>query len=514
MIGESLELKLQYPEFSLRRYGIVLTGPKGRANKPFIPPSAAFLGRILEETRTAKERAVERWLQEYNQAHDGYEAKIDLSRKYKIRVKEGRRSVDRFKHLRDLNPEELIDNILRRMKVRFGSRNLWYVGGRGAFGLLEENGGAHIGNIVITSDVKSKGPASRGRTPKFYRVMIAGWFRGARTPLGKLLDTCPDFEFTYGKQGYTGLELLDTHGHGLLNFAHQHPDELENIKAVRAALGGEIEFFLPFNAYEPQHTKHTTRAMRAGQQPDFMHLSIDVLLDVLFNQRSLARLDIDLADIPVIYDPALTKMLERGDAAYEAIVNKYIFEVGNPVAPAVRALFNQMRERLEFQGYRMAGYVLEKKGTPEEIVALEFRKEEGKQWESVRLVFSSRYPPVYIKRVSLLNRKADLFAESKAKIANPYEELFKPKSAARDDRTRQATYYEACLPMVPIEDPALRVDYRTAIERYFVGPRGARGIKGLQQQIAFRDKLVVQGGMPAKPLTATQKDNLYRILRG
>lgn len=507
----NLELQIKnYPHFKLRRYGVVLTGPHGRQNKPFIPPSAAFLGRVLAETPATLEAMARRWSVEYEAAHKGYEPKLDVSRKYLVTVDEDGVPRGRKRKLQELTPSDLVHNVRERMRRRFGSKNFWDVGGREAFAVLEEDA-PHLGNIVLSGRVKSKGHGGEGGTPRFYSVIIAGALVGAAVPYGKILDNCDDFQFTFGKQGYVGFELLDTHASALLYFASTHPEEFRNFAKIRAARQGDVSFWLPFHADAAQRNAYRTRFTKSDPQPDLSHLTFEVLLDVLFNNRPLAAIDKDLADLPVIFDPLLIQYLQRGDAAFEAVVQEYAYEVGNPLPGVVRNQFNAMRDILHRRGFGMAGYALEGKGTSEELVTLEFRKHTPRGWEAVRWVADGE-PSVYIKRVSEPYRKPDLFAESRAKPQSPFADLFKPRRQ-RDDRTRTATFYEVRLPLERPIPEDLRPDYRALIESRFVGPRGIRGLRGLEAQVNFRNKLVVREGMPAVPLDETQMNNLYRLTR-
>lgn len=509
---ESLEFKVKYPAFRLRRYGVVLTGPDDRHNKPFIPPSAAFMGRVLAETPAALEQMAKRWQAEYDEAHVGYQPKIDLDRKYLVWVTEDDQLKRRRRRLQELTPQDLVLNVKERIQQRFKSKNLWEVGGREAFDLIDGNG--HIGNLVLSFKVKSKGRGGTRGTPKYYDCRIAGAMRGAAMPFGKLIDTCGDFSFTFAKQGYEGIELVDTHMFAGLYYANRNPEEFRNAKAVQRSRGEDLQFWLPFHADAPQVTKYVTPAMRRGRQPDFGHLTFDVLLDVLFNNRPLAEIDKALADVPVIFDPWLVQLLERGDAAFEAIVHEYPYEVGKLLPTPVRTQFGDMRTALARRQFAMSGYVLEQAGTPEECVALEFRRSTGRGWESVRWIANGE-PPVYIKRVSDRLGRVDLFAESQAEPASPFAKLFKP-TRTWDDRTRRVTFIEYRLPIEAPIPPALLDDYRAAIAAHFISsrPRAVRGLKGLEEQVGYRNSLVVRQGMPAVPLSREQMRNLYQLTRG
>lgn len=457
---------INYLQFTGRRYAVALYNNN---SKTLVPLESTFIGNILATPQRDLVARLKKWL-EYEKGQIDHEKLFDVSRKYKLKVREKREIRERFRRLIELTPNQIALALSYKIKSKEGSHSLLRKGGEEAFNMDIKGGKRiHAGNIILSGYVKSKSDARKAQIPKFRHVSITGPFNQSKDKLTSINCTGEASFYAEEKQGYTNLSLYCTHAGALSYFARENSDLIKRFSHVRGLMGGGTEIFIPF------HSRGIV-----GEH-DLDNLSVDVILNRYFNRQKLFKIGKKLSRIQEIYDGHLESLILDGRAGFEVLIDNYIFDTAKGVNAHVRNLFNMMRNYLENEGYEMAGYCLEKKDSPYETVALMFRsKDDNKE---VRLLFNKEFPPVAIVRKDMKqSRIVDVHGFTEPREYNhPFSELFMPISYAWDDRTRTTTGYEVVIPSDFRIPQPLWIDYKECIAEYFPG-----GVDGFEKQVYKR----------------------------
>lgn len=464
-----MELQVEYPQFTGRRYGITIYH---NGSKTLVPPESFFIGNVLATLQNVLRERLRRWL-EYEKLPKEYKL-FDTSRRYRIKIKEDGEIHDRYKELIELTPQELEFALSQKIRAKEGSYSLLRIGGDAAFDIgLKEGRGIHAGNVILSGFVKSKDDARKSQVTRFKHVSITGPFKQSKNKFTDINCTCEDSFYSREKQGYENIRLICTHAGALLYFAHQNQDKIRRFRHIRNLMGEDTEIFMPFHSDFPKEKLN----IRMEEPLNLDNLVIDVILSRYFNDESLFEIGKRLTTIPTIYDASLENLVADERAGFEVLVNSYIFDTAKGINPAIRTLYTLMRKSLEDQDYKMSGYCLEKRDSPYETIALIFRKDK----DEVRLLFNKNFPPVAVfrkDRPTVVNVHRYIDPDTHL---HPFSELFIPKRLL-DDRSRKDTYYEVIIPSDFRIPKTLWSDYRLTIDKHFPG-----SIEGFERQIYQRE---------------------------
>jgi hypothetical protein len=464
-----MEYEIKYAGFSPRNY-VAAIEEDGRNNIPLIDPTSFFLARWYLTPATELKDILRRWQEPRPKE---YVEVIDLNREYLLDVGDVNRNQTpkrTRKNLAEITAEQFAANVREAIKRQYGCYNMFDMDARDIFFLDkdEESLRPFGGDLMLSGRIKPKSGGNQGRN--FDAVSITGPFNTSQIPLARISSQSDDARYGSMKMGYHAGEYLDTTAAALLCFASQNPKQIKNLEAVMKRRPA-AKIWLPYNPYNAQEDlpiEGVVYSAKRGQQPSMDFLMTDVILDFVMNGSSKYETAKKVAKIPVIYDRMLYEKIRDGQARFTVLPNKYVFERSNPIDSKLREWHNRMHGELKRWGFEFKGLVLEKKDSEHEVVAMDYRKGS----ESVRLLFSKDYPPVYVKRAPRKDAVSDVFWQEKRtgpyEYQPPFAELFQPKQMF-DDSTRIVTNYEVKIPtMIWLSDEMIR-DYKKAIAAFYPG---------------------------------------------
>jgi len=279
------------------------------------------------------------------------------------------------------------------------------------------------GEIWLTGAVRKRSRANG--SGKFNEVRVAGPFKSSKIRLGSIVSNDREFFEMTSKFGYQQAHYVSSAVATLLYCARYNPGAIRNLQAVKARRG--VEIWLPFHSYEPQYHGISARTIVEGPQPNFQALTVDTLVQFL-TRGSKTKHDLNkaLTRLPVIYDKLLLQLINRGDANFVTIADKWILNRSGPsVPPPQYAWYDAMDKHLIARGYHFEQLVLEKKDTPFETVAMDYKSRDGNK--SIRLLFFNGLPPLVQERVLIPKHKTEVFLmdqKSQKDPIHPYAALF------------------------------------------------------------------------------------------
>lgn len=468
LMGIESELKNKYAEFKGRRYVIALKDNPN--NIPMIAAEAAFIADFMISSQGVLKKQLKE-SREYQRQEKSYIPLINLNKKYKVNlIEENKKSHIRYRKLDELKLDDLINTILNKIKTRTGTKKLYYKSGDEFFitgGKEKTSYFPHAGGIVLTAKVK---PKSDGRKKGKYLISIEGPFDDSKIIFNDINSGSEDFFYTEIKGGYTRGQLLTTDVQALLLYAARNPKKIKDLESLMQRRK-KARIFIPIHTINPQSDvlkKYSVKKdyfMERGEQPELTRLRDDIIFDWLFNRTSFFEIGKKITRIPIIFDMKIADKIYDGNANFEVIPQSFIFEKNTPTPRAIKSFFSQMNHLLYKQGFKIDGYCLEKRGSENETIAIDYEK--GK--DSVRLLFNKNFPPLVLKRSSKPGRVVIPFrTEDKNNKVHPFSELFMPKTVF-DDKKRKRMYYEMIIP-TEIEIPGeLWSDYRLMINKYLEG---------------------------------------------
>jgi hypothetical protein len=197
------------------------------------------------------------------------------------------------------------------------------------------------------------------------------------------------------------------------------------------------------------------------------------------NKTKVADMAKELLSNQEIYDPRTIDLIEMGRASFQVIPTRSFTE--DPDEQPIK-IINKILGILNSKGYDPVRYVIEKKGSEHECIAIKRDKLVQEGTFSYRIAIPDGLP-VMVRR-KFKTRNPDIFAEPDVSATSFWQDLYKVR-AEHDDCLRQKTYYETRLPYHP--DVSLtwemRSRYRDQLKKNF----GSRE-KFLQRLIAARER--------------------------
>ena len=398
------DYKLEYPELSLRRYGVVIhNGP----NLTLVDPVEPAVARAYLTTQKQLREAVQQFI-----LTDGANSDlVDFShRRTLILGTDGDgKPIRKSRLLHGFEAQELYAGLEARLKSRSNFKVAWGSPERAIDKLrLKDKTGfsTHSEGVTLSGRVASK---SRG----WHEVNIVGPYRSSKHPLVEIRCGCADSRYVSTKLGYQHLTHLDFHAALLLAFAEQNPGRLQGLERQQD-FRGELRYFRPFE-------------IDSGTM-------VEVLLAKYVEGRGAADISKTLLRRTGVYSAQLVGMLRQGRASYQAVPNE---DFTNTYEGALLQLYRNIAEGLKRRSFKLTGYVLEKKGTDYEVVALNFEREGKGRRESARIITKDG-PPLIIWRTVPLGQ--DFGGQVNDFVENPWEELYVHKQQG-DDKTRMVGNY-------------------------------------------------------------------------
>lgn len=462
-------MKLEYPEFQPARYGVVLDNFR---NRPFLCPGSFFLGDVLVTPASQLEQEIENWL-DFKRAEHDFEPLFDFNRDFMVQVEEKtkRRKIvrTRKRKLINLTAEQLVFALLRKIKLHDKTLSIW--------NYHEDNAvyGANSGTQVLTGKVKSIGDARESQRTKYHLVSIDDPFDHNSTHFNNVTCTCEDSFWMGAKQGNKNAQIICVHAAAIIDFISKHPTKIENYAFVLEAIKRRIPSVDSLELVVPFHTdsidaevlkwlkEEDHSYISKGEQPSLSNLKIDVLLARYFGGMSYFDLAKLLLRLPV-YDERVINWIIDNKAGFEVLPQKQLFGT-EEIATPVQKLYEALNSYLYRERFHLKGYVLEKKGSPHEVIAINYVHRNGNE---IRVVFSKNYPPVIVRRTPIKGARFYPFKESETR-GHIFYHLYHNERTGRalrglDDRTRRPTNINVELPPCFIPNELL-ADYKEVIER-------------------------------------------------
>ena len=469
-------MNLEYPEFRPLRYGVALENPR---NRPLLCPESFFLGNVLVTPPSELELEIEKWL-EFRRAEHDFEFLFDFNREFMVpteeTTKKGRKiSRNRKKRLVDLTAEQLVFALRRKIHIHDRTLSIWNYHGDNA--VTETNSGTQ----VLTGRVKSIGDARESQRTKFHLVSIDDPFAHNTLHFNNLSCTCEDCFWTSTKLGNRNAQITCLHVAAMLDFLSRHPEKIKNYDAILEELKRrnkeitDLELIVPFctDSIDAEVLKwfrgEKHPYISKGDQPSLSNLKIDVLMARYFSSTSCFELAKILLRLP-IYNEQLLDWIIDGKAGFEVLPQENVFSLDKKVADPVRRIHEAINNHLYREGFVLKGYVLEKKGSPHEVIAINYVHKSRD--ESVRVIFNENYPPIIVRRTPVINSRFYPFREYESQVSI-FRQLYQYERTGKelrglDDRTRRYTRVSVELPPCFIPNELLK-DYKRVIEAEIPG---------------------------------------------
>ena len=457
-------------------------------NKALVDPFSFFFGRFRVSRQAVLKRNFEEW-RRFEAKEKTFEPVFDPGRvvnAYTGEKKPDDTPITERMRLSDLSLELLVENIGQWVQHKYGNKNLMREGSNKVFSDTNVRA-PYEGEIWLNGHVRIKGKAA-GRG-KFHRVSIAGPLEASAVKLANLYCDCDEFQNVLRKHGYTNGQYLCPDIAALLYYSRYTPNGVSNLEAVMARRNARI--WLPFHPFELQPATADYRVIKKGQQPKLSNLMVTAMLFYLTQKQGENKSSINkgLKRLEVIYDPMLKRLFGQGkadaaqEAGYEAIAQKWIWDLGNEIWSPLRAWKNEMHNYLTTRaGFEFKGLVVEKERALYETVAMEYVKKSD-LGHSVRLLFFDGLPPLVIERRVVPEHKVDIFALEKKSYRKPkpmhfYEELYAPKTTY-DYRRCRFTFSEVRFAHEIWNPQEMMPDYYKALQHFY----GSKAIGRLAVQI-------------------------------
>lgn len=471
-------MRIEYPQFSPLRYGIALDNPR---NKPLICAESFFLGDVLVTQPSKLEQEIEEWLRFRSQKHD-FSFLFDFDGEIQVPLSSRKKSKRR---LTDLTPAQLVFALLKKIKLHDKTLSIWNYHSENA--VLETSSGTQI----LTGKIKSIGDARESQRTKYHLVEVDDPFAHNCVRFNNISCTCEDSFWTSSKQGNRNLQVMCVHTAAMIDFLSRNPEKIKNYQKINDAMKNRDSSFKNIELVVPFHTDNISQEVMKWfkderlsyiskeEQPSLSNLKIDVLLARYFMNESYFNLAKSLLKLP-IYDSFIIDMLIDGKARFEVVPSKQLFGVDSVVAEPVKKLHEALDNSFYRNRFYLSGCVLEKKDSPYEVVAINYLKKSG---ESARVIFSSKHPPLVVKRTPIDGARFTPFKDYRTKADFFYHLYYKERVGkeitAFDDSTRKNTIVSVELPHCFIPSDLL-ADYREAINKYT--PGGCRALVKLAEQ--------------------------------
>lgn len=482
-------LNIVYPKFITRHYGLAFYHGDGK--KVIVPADSFFMGRVLVEEPQSLMQMLAAWL-DYKKTQElqdmkkeeqifGYESRWDggifnLDEHYQLEI-EGKRKKRR---LIDLTPKQLFDELVRKSKGVDKTTKIITASGKDVFRHpVKESKRRWLGNIgngiELTGKVLSKGDAREWDRKSYHDVKLVGVMAPNRAKFQTVDCECKSTEYNSYKQivahgdGYTELEVVCLHQAALLNYAYDHPYDIDKYRQVHAK-GDRWIFWRPFHAGKIILQKHA--AGEAVRDTLFDKVTVETLIARYIGGMTLEQISQSLMQQDYIWDDQTRNLISKGKVGFESVVQYQKPTAGTLAASAMQSI----HECLSNAGFRLAGFVKEKKWTELETSCPNYINDKG---EEARVVVREDMPPVVAFRRPIKKAEQEIFARYSSSI-NPFAYLFEPQEWF-DDRIRKKTFLEYRIPWDMMMHPLVAQDYRRMIDLFHPD-----GLAGLRQK--FRHK--------------------------
>ncbi len=417
---------LNYPELSIRRYGPVIH------NGPFmtlVEPLDILLARAF----ITRQKELDQAVMDFVDARGDYKI-LNPENDYFIRYNAAPGKKPQKISLWDLDPESVLATLEDRLKKKENHKIRWGSAQRAVKNSFA--GGLNFSGFAAS------------RTRGWHHVHITSPFNNNKSPLQSVYCDCPDARYIREKLGSENITHLDFHGSLLLMYAQEHPDMISGLGELLDGVAAK-GFFLPYKS-------------------DSMHIAAEALIAEYLVGIPRSEISRRLQQYPELYEPKLLSMLGSGRADFQVLPSK---DYTNVYSGEVRNLYNKIREVLESDSkYHISGYALEKKGTTDEAVGLNFMHRDRSH--VIRIVTAGG-PPLIVRR-TLKKGTRDIFSKDTADQTSLWEDLYKKPFKDRDDSSRMMSDCDVRLPLHPklfIPDNVY-LDYAIALRQYFHGRIG------------------------------------------
>lgn len=490
-----VESKIEYPEFTPRKYGLIRTS--GRENALFVSPAEFFLGHVLTASPELLTRHLASW-QRYKKSSKDFKVELfPLDRDYLVWTGERKQSGQkqrRRKKLLDLAVDDaLVCAVLDKIQTRDGNTNIWdYHGHTDPNRRAITQASGH--SKKLSGRVKHCGDKRDSDHNKFHFCHVDGPYVDSKPRFNNLYCSCEDFGWINLKRGDSVLQPFCKHLAALLEYVSSNPRAMQTFLQLKGTFRDDRR---KLNIASPFHTdfvrKETLEWFPAdklpyiarGKQPPLRNLMMDAFLAHYIEGQSLVELNKKLLRLPV-FDSDLIREIYDNTAKFEVIPGSQLFGVESNVNPEVKKFYrNNLRKSLEKNGFVLDGYAYEKKDSVHEVVAMNFAREDSGSGAEIRVLFSHDYPPVLVRRTPMDRARTRPFDEpDPEKQRHPFSELYMPKRVY-DDKHRKNTDFVVELPRSIPDEFAL--DYALCIEEHF-----HNGIEGLIDQVETLERARVR----------------------
>ncbi len=337
-----------------------------------------------------------------------------------------------------------------------GAGHLWKKGGKD----VVRNG--YLGMRIFGADIRSKGDARDAQAK-------GEWHIGVHLPTGtdvgeysRSICECPDYAYSDAKNVAEN-PVVHVCTHVATGLVQLYNDDLGLIHSERSPKPRPI---LPFNPVDqpflPQpNGRKKSSYLAHGRRQNLRHVEMDVVVQRALFGETISELNKGLLDIQVLWSPHLLAQLNKSEIYFGAVRQRLEERKEDPAyIGALKELKRRMGGMLHSAGFeRTPVYTLGFKGTPDEILMLEYTKGE----RSVGLAFGSEYPVLIVE-------KGRREKTATPRLPDRALDLLGREFSALDDKTRSIRETSVRLPEgIRLPEP---VRERT---RAVLAKRGARG---------------------------------------